>query len=480
VSADDVSDDEPAAEKPNSASRQSEDEGSKADLRRYESAAGAMLRCYRALSVAATEAIESTTKIVHSDKEADKEEEEDESKARWMTATWVSPVVLLQSPPCADVKFILITEMERLSHYLDSHRQSNDGEEDDSDEETDLLTIDEETRETSRGAYQVGKLRGVVQKFRAERRYIEIGKNEKKNAALMGTEQFDLRFVKTLLRADVFGSSQSNMARKKKPMAKTAMAAGKNCYADARRDYAAIEDELLNRMLTATYRLGANGALESLQLIRYLAAPGVYAFFSQAAAASAEMEAKLTAAYRAGAALPKQVHSFVEETRGEVFSAIYGTDRSNHSPEERGNEPFEAFMRILPQAEPEVKEFFLLPAWEDRLVQRLKSVFAENGLLLETEPNRKAIVEFRDACRTAAKENQKQGFKADQYDMLLKAFREGDAGNALVRFREELRRLISKLDRLQDNEIQSLDRAATNDFDKFSEVFRQLYPQAFE
>jgi hypothetical protein len=258
------------------------------------------------------------------------------------------------------------------------------------------------------------------------------------------------------------------------------MAAGKNCYADARRDYAAIEDELLNRMLAATYRLGANGALESLQLIRYLAAPGVYAFFSQAAAASAEMEANLNAAYRAGAALPKQVHSFVKETRSEVFSAIYGTDRSNHSPEERGNEPFEAFMRILPQAELEVKDFFLLSAWEDRLVQRLKSVFAENGLLLETEPNRKAIVEFRDACRTAAKENQKQGFKADQYDMLLKAFREGDAGNALVRFREELRRLISKLDRLQDNEIQSLDLAATNDFDKFSEVFRQLYPQAFE
>jgi hypothetical protein len=97
------------------------------------------------------------------------------------------------------------------------------------------------------------------------------------DTGLVDAERFDLRFVRTLLRTDVFGPVQSNLVaalrRRASPAAAIGQAlaqAGDGAYEACATSYGAVGEQLRIECLAALVPLLAAGAPEALHLVSYL------------------------------------------------------------------------------------------------------------------------------------------------------------------------------------------------------------------
>jgi hypothetical protein len=95
---------------------------------------------------------------------------------------------------------------------------------------------------------------------------------------LAGSERFDLSFVRTLMRADVFGAAQANIVARVRrsvppaPAVAEAMAlVTDEAYGSCSASYGAVRDQLRLEALAALAALMEQGALEALALVGYLA-----------------------------------------------------------------------------------------------------------------------------------------------------------------------------------------------------------------
>jgi hypothetical protein len=151
---------------------------------------------------------------------------------------WQTPLRALASRPANTVKWLTKREWLKLLNYLGGPHPD--------DEDEDTAAERQERAEGDRG--------------------------------LAGSERFDLSFVRTLMRADVFGAAQANIVarlrRSVPPAAAVADAMAPltdEAYDGCAASYGAVRDQLRLEVLVALAALMEQGALEALALIGYLA-----------------------------------------------------------------------------------------------------------------------------------------------------------------------------------------------------------------
>ena len=153
---------------------------------------------------------------------------------------------------------------------------------------------------------------------------------------LAGGERFDLRFVRTLLRADAFGAAQAAIVarvRKRAPapaaVAEAMGAATDDAYGACAASYAAVVDQLRLEALAALDALLEHGALEALVLVDRLAGRDVVRRLL--ALAGVDGPAALEADPETGAE-PPQAPDLDEGQRAAVASGLQAIARAKERP----------------------------------------------------------------------------------------------------------------------------------------------------
>jgi hypothetical protein len=151
---------------------------------------------------------------------------------------WRSPLWLLAAGPASAVKWLTKREWMKLLNYLGGPHP--DGEDEEPDAE---------------GQEDAGDDRGLA-----------------------GGERFDLRFVRTLLRADVFGAAQAGIVARLRQRAPPAAAVAEamapvtsQAYAGCAESYAVVRDQVRLEALAALAALLERGVPETLVLVDHLA-----------------------------------------------------------------------------------------------------------------------------------------------------------------------------------------------------------------
>jgi hypothetical protein len=151
---------------------------------------------------------------------------------------WQSPLCPMAAPPASAVKWLTKREWLKLLNYLGGPHPDGEGEEPDVE-----------------GQEDAGDDRGLA-----------------------GGERFDLRFVRTLLRADVFGAAQAGIVARLRRRAPPAAAVAEamapvadRAYEGCAESYAAVRDQLRLEALAALAALLEQGAPEALVLVDHLA-----------------------------------------------------------------------------------------------------------------------------------------------------------------------------------------------------------------
>jgi hypothetical protein len=149
---------------------------------------------------------------------------------------WQSPIHVLATPPISAIKWLTKREQTLLSNYLGAPRP------DDSEDDAEAIADDQGS------------------------------------ADLAGGERFDLRFVRTLLRVDVFGAAQSAIVDRLRkrvagPLAVDQVLApiGEATYDDCAAAYGAVSEQLKLQALAALAILIEAGAAEALVLMHHFA-----------------------------------------------------------------------------------------------------------------------------------------------------------------------------------------------------------------
>jgi hypothetical protein len=206
-------------------------------FRLFTSAARAMLRYRRALRDAAAYGalgapLSLDDRLDHGTAEAAL------GQAAGAADTWQSPLRLMAARPASAVKWLTKREWLKLLNYLGGPHPDGEGEEPDVE-----------------GQEDAGDDRGLA-----------------------GGERFDLRFVRTLLRADVFGVAQAGIVarlrRRTPPAAAVAEAmapVAAQAYGGCAGSYAAVRDQLRLEALAALGALLEQGVPEALVLVGHLA-----------------------------------------------------------------------------------------------------------------------------------------------------------------------------------------------------------------
>jgi hypothetical protein len=150
---------------------------------------------------------------------------------------WQSPLRGLASRPANAVKWLTKREWLKLLNYLGGPHPDGEGAEPDADEPW----------------------------------------REEDDRGLAGGERFDLGFLRTLLRADVFGAAQAVIVARLRKRAAPAVAveealipATDDAYAECAAAYAAVHEQLRLESFAALMALLEQGALEALVLVGHL------------------------------------------------------------------------------------------------------------------------------------------------------------------------------------------------------------------
>jgi hypothetical protein len=206
-------------------------------FRLYRSAARALLRYRKALRDAAMEAhIDQALPLGQDTGYAGVDLERIEP-AELSVDAWQSPLWLLATPPTNAIKWLNRKERLQLMNYLGGPRP---------DQESDTLPEAEEDDVPSQ------------------------------HTDLSGGERFDLRFLRTLLRADVFGAAQSSLVGRLRQRVAAGVAVeqalapiGEAAYDECAAAYAAVREQLRLQSLAALVMLMDAGAAEALILLRH-------------------------------------------------------------------------------------------------------------------------------------------------------------------------------------------------------------------
>jgi hypothetical protein len=208
-------------------------------FRLYGSAARALLRYRKALRDAMTEAQIQEAVSLGDGSDRDSVDLERVAPTELTANTWQSPLVLLAAPPADAIKWLNRKERLQLLNYLGGPRPDAS----DADAASEIAN-DEETGP---------------------------------DTALCGGERFDLRLLRTLLRADVFGAAQSSIVARlrKRAAAQSAIEQilapiGGEAYDDCATAYASVREQMELQALAALIALMEGGAGEALILLRHL------------------------------------------------------------------------------------------------------------------------------------------------------------------------------------------------------------------
>jgi hypothetical protein len=200
-------------------------------LKRFRNAAQTMLRYHRAVQLAAADFVEISGSSGYSDSEQ-----------------WRSPIIDLFSPLCRPVKWFRNKEdqLKDLSNYLDGCDLAM------KEDWSSLESIASETSiPASETAFRVATLTMVS-------RLTEV---DDETGSLMGKDRFDLSFLRTLLRVDVFGAVQNQLTSALKKKKTDRLPLGQivsllppeteNGYILRKRVYSDIRDDLVQTMLAS-------------------------------------------------------------------------------------------------------------------------------------------------------------------------------------------------------------------------------------
>jgi hypothetical protein len=208
-------------------------------FRLYRSAARALLRYRTALRDALAEAqIQTALPLGDEPGFADLERIE---PAELTLNAWQSPLRLLAAPPANAVKWLNRKERLQLLNYLGGPHPDDDSD-----------------AAAHADANEAGP-----------------------DTGLSGEERFDLGFVRTLLRADVFGAAQSSIVGRLRQRIAAPLAVEQalapicdTAYDDCAADYAAVREQLRLESLAALVVLMEAGAAEALVLMRHFGGQG--------------------------------------------------------------------------------------------------------------------------------------------------------------------------------------------------------------
>jgi hypothetical protein len=206
-------------------------------FRLYRSAARALLRYRSALRDAMAEAgIEAALPLGTGGGHAEVDLERIAPDAL-ATEAWQSPLLRLATPPADAIKWLTRKEQMQLQNYLGGPRPSGDP----------------DAAAGGDGDSGLG-------------------------AGLTGDERFDLRFVRTLLRVDVFGAAQSAIVDRLRKRVAAADAVdqvlapiGEAAYDDCAAAYGAVSEQVQLQSLAALALLIEAGAAETLVLLHHFA-----------------------------------------------------------------------------------------------------------------------------------------------------------------------------------------------------------------
>jgi hypothetical protein len=206
-------------------------------FRLYRSAARALLRYRKALQDAVTAAqIERALPLGGSTEYAGVDLERTEP-AELSIDAWQSPLRLLSMPPANAIKWLNGNERLQLLNYLGGPRPDEDA----------AVAPTADAEEAARW-----------------------------DTALSGGDRFDLRFLRTLLRVDVFGAAQSSIVGRLRKRVAAAVAVEQvmapvrdSAYDDCAMAYATVRDQLQLQALAALVTLMDAGAAEALMLLRH-------------------------------------------------------------------------------------------------------------------------------------------------------------------------------------------------------------------
>lgn len=213
------------------------EEGEVEGFRLYRSAARALLRYRKALRDAMTEAQIRAALPLESGPDAAGVDPGRIEAAELPTGAWQSPLLRLAAPPASAIKWLNRKERLQLLNYIGGPRPD-----DDPDAVPEPDADDAPIPDTD----------------------------------LSGGDRFDLRFLRTLLRVDVFGAAQAAIvARLRKRVAAPAAVEqvlapiGGAAYDDCAAAYAAVREQLRLQSLAALVVLMETGAVEALILLRH-------------------------------------------------------------------------------------------------------------------------------------------------------------------------------------------------------------------
>jgi hypothetical protein len=206
-------------------------------FRLYRSAAKLVLRYRRALADAMTALAADRGNAALAERIAE--------SAAETVSPWRNPVAELASPPASRIKWLNERETVHLANYLGKPDLPSGTQAAVAPEEDDACELDESSQQ----------LKG----------------------ALMEGEPFDLRFLRTLLRADVFGNAQARLVGRLRLRSAPGEAIGaalqdvdRDAYSNTANGYSAIHALIRREMLAALYILGRKGEAMAALLLEPL------------------------------------------------------------------------------------------------------------------------------------------------------------------------------------------------------------------
>jgi len=405
---------------------------------------------------------------------------------------WTSPIVRLRLEPNNSVKFLKGRAIKRLANYLDGVLGADTDIYDPSASKV-LADVARQAAEiASPKQIDIGKLQGIARRADLEDVYVHVRDSERRagaaiqeakpQSALMGRDQFDLNFVRTLLRVDIFSSWQAQLSTKPR-------APRDSSYVEATKEYSEIQTAVVETMLASVYLLGRQGDLAALQLIRFLTdddkgpqfGPEIPCYFEVIPVSQPVIDRKAVSdIIRKMFAARKQDSEtkIVEPWLNEVMVFIEDREGISAVLKEIGSTSVDIprelqrdLLDIMRQAGPIVRTYFGFDYADRAVSDRLKSAF-QPPKKRKLNPHSAAVDQFIERCIDAAKTSNSRGFRSKDYPMLKASFNEGQAGFSLIGLYEELDRLNRRLAGSFPGD--KLAVAEAEDSGRFSDVFKQL------
>lgn len=231
---------------------------------------------------------------------------------------WASPLLALGSPPCDAIKWLTKREQRYLRNYLPARAESP--QESDTERSEDADQSDREWAAPPDGA-------------------------------LMGLDRFELQFSETLLRADVFGVTQSlilsSLRRKEKgpdALRSALELVDSDSYVRARNQYLEIRSTLVDAAHAALYFLAVRGDHNAISLLEYLgglaaveclAGPATNAMNELTDEQNAELTAELIDRLRTAFRDPSRAPALAKSVIREAKSAASRIKREGFRPEQQ-------------------------------------------------------------------------------------------------------------------------------------------------